>query len=269
MKLFNISAKDSTKYFNEVEEKLIEETRYTLELEQSQEIADACRHLPDTLFPNYYPEYSSERILTMDWMDGIHLTDFKPEKDTGNKIGQALWDFYMYQIHTLKKVHADPHPGNFLVSEGNKLIVLDFGCIKEIPEDFSIPYFNLLNNDTLGSKELVEDNMYRLEILKDSDLVSEKEFFLEMFSNLFGVFAKPFNKSSFDFSNKDFFNELASMGKKYSTNPDVRKMNSNRGSKHFIYINRTFFGLYNLLHLLEADNIIIDNIGWRNLKGAE
>jgi predicted unusual protein kinase regulating ubiquinone biosynthesis (AarF/ABC1/UbiB family) len=51
-------------------------------------------------------------------------------------VGQALWDFYMYQIHILKKVHADPHPGNFLVNDNNELVALDFGCMKQIPNDF-------------------------------------------------------------------------------------------------------------------------------------
>ncbi len=263
LKLFNISAKDSTKYFNEVEEKLIEETQYTLELEHSQLIANACRHLPNLIFPNYYPEYSSEKILTMDWMDGVHLSDFKPHKVLSNKIGQALWDFYMYQINTLKKVHADPHPGNFLVSNDEKLIVLDFGCVKGIPDSFYKPYFELLKSETLNDKELFETNMYSLEILKESDSQEEKQFFSEMFRQLFSVFSKPFNQESFDFSNKEFFNELAAMGKRYSSNPDVKKMNTNRGSKHFIYINRTFFGLYNLLHILGADNIIINNLGWK------
>jgi predicted unusual protein kinase regulating ubiquinone biosynthesis (AarF/ABC1/UbiB family) len=72
----------------------------------------------------------------MDWMTGKHLSEFaKPIaiKEVANKVGQALWDFYMYQIHILKKVHADPHPGNFLVNDNNELVALDFGCMKQIP----------------------------------------------------------------------------------------------------------------------------------------
>jgi predicted unusual protein kinase regulating ubiquinone biosynthesis (AarF/ABC1/UbiB family) len=75
----------------------------------------------------------------MDWMTGKHLSEFaKPiAKEIANKVGQALWDFYMYQIHILKKVHADPHPGNFLVNDNNELVALDFGCMKQIPTDFT------------------------------------------------------------------------------------------------------------------------------------
>ena len=129
IKMFNIKGEGSDEYFKEVENKLKEETNYKLELQQSEEIADKCRMIPNLKFPNYYPEYSSQRILTMDWMDGLHLSEYIQKKNTQkdlNQIGQALWDFYMYQMHVLKKVHADPHPGNFLISKDNKLIVIDF-----------------------------------------------------------------------------------------------------------------------------------------------
>ncbi len=120
IKMFNIKGKDSDKYFKEVENKLIEETNYIFGIEQSQEIAKACKHIPNLLFPKYYTNLSSDRIITMDWMEGEHLSEFassQSDQEKANKLGQALWDFYMYQIHVLKKVHADPHPGNFLVSK--------------------------------------------------------------------------------------------------------------------------------------------------------
>jgi predicted unusual protein kinase regulating ubiquinone biosynthesis (AarF/ABC1/UbiB family) len=73
----------------------------------------------------------------MDWMTEsiFHLHKDNSNK-IANKVGQALWDFYMYQIHILKKVHADPHPGN-LVNDNNELVALDFGCMKQIPTDFT------------------------------------------------------------------------------------------------------------------------------------
>ncbi len=250
LKLFNISAKDSDKYFSEVEHKLLEETDYLLELKQSQAISNACKHLPDLIFPKYYPELSSERILTMDWMTGTHLSEVKIGKKTGNKLGQALWDFYMYQIHVLGQVHADPHPGNFLLSEDEKLIVLDFGCVKQIPKSFYSPYFSLLNEETLNNKEKFEQILFQLEILRSNDSKEEISFFTDMFNQLFRLFSRPFNQMHFDFSDAGFFQEL--------------KMNTNRGSKHFIYVNRTFFGLYNLLHLLQANEIKINNHHWNN-----
>jgi predicted unusual protein kinase regulating ubiquinone biosynthesis (AarF/ABC1/UbiB family) len=65
IRMFNLQGKDSDKYFKEVEDKLIEETNYLLELKQSQEVVAACSKIDHLVFPNYYPEYSS---LAINWV---------------------------------------------------------------------------------------------------------------------------------------------------------------------------------------------------------
>ena len=260
IKMFNIRGKDSDKYFKEVENKLSEETNYVLEVEQSQAIVEACKHIPNLKFPNYYPEISSDRIITMDWMDGVHLSEFTSEnQETRNKLGQALWDFYMFQIHKLKKVHADPHPGNFLISPKNELIVIDFGCMKTIPDEFYVPYFELANEESLQDPVFFEKKLFELEILRKEDSPEELAFFRNIFHELLSLFTQPFNKEVFDFSDEDFFGRISELGTKYAKSTELKNMNGNRGSKHFIYINRTFFGLYNLMHDLKAKDVKINN----------
>ena len=255
IRMFNLQGKDSDKYFKEVEDKLIEETNYLLELNQSQEVVKACEIIENLVFPQYYPEYSSERIITMDWMTGIHLSEFtniNKNTTTANKLGQALWDFYMYQIHVLKKVHADPHPGNFLVNDNNQLIALDFGCMKKIPLDFYVPYFELIDKKVINNPIIFKEKLFELEILRNDDTKEEVEYFTTMFYDLMYLFTLPFQEEHFDFSNPDFFGDIAKLGERFAKDTNIRKMNGNRGSKHFIYMNRTFFGLYNLMYDLKA-----------------
>ncbi|WBU89308.1 ABC1 kinase family protein [Cellulophaga omnivescoria] len=262
IKMFNIKGKDSDKYFSEVENKLIEETNYLLEIKQSKEMAKACKHIPNLKFPEYYEQFSSERIITMDWMKGEHLSEFtahNSDQKKANVIGQALWDFYMYQMHALRKVHADPHPGNFLISNKGELIALDFGCIKEVPTDFYIPYFELAKPEIINNPVLFSQRMHQLEILKEEDTKEEIAFFSDLFYEMLSLFTKPFHNETFDFSDPVFFNQIAELGEKYSKSTELRKMNGNRGSKHFIYINRTFFGLYNLMFDLKSKDIKINN----------
>ena len=259
IRMFNLQGKDSDKYFKEVEDKLIEETNYLLELEQSQEVVAACKKIENLVFPEYYPEFSSEKIITMDWMTGIHLSEFtkkNTDQAVADKIGQALWDFYMYQIHILKKVHADPHPGNFLVNDKNELVALDFGCMKTIPTDFYIPYFELIDKKVINNAELFNTKLFELEILRADDSKEEIAYFTEMFYDLLSLFTKPFQEENFDFSDESFFESIAQLGERFSKDTNLRKMNGNRGSKHFIYMNRTFFGLYNLLFDLKAKIVV-------------
>ncbi|WP_273005172.1 ABC1 kinase family protein [Leeuwenhoekiella blandensis] len=254
-RMFNLKGKDKEKYFKEVEEKLLEETDYLLEVKQSQEITKQCSIIPDLRFPKYYPELSSERIITMDWMTGVHLSEFtevNTDKDAADKIGQALWDFYMFQMHHLKQVHADPHPGNFLVDADHNLIAIDFGCIKKVPQEFYEPYFELAKPENINDPVIFKEKMFELEILKKEDSPEEIAFFSELFHEMLSLFTKPFHLETFDFSDESFFAQIADLSDKYSKDTQLRKMNGNRGSKHFLYINRTFFGLYNLMHDLGA-----------------
>lgn len=261
MKMFNIKGKDSDKYFKEVENKLLEETDYILEVAQSKEITEACKDIPNLKFPKYYEELSGERIITMDWMTGKHLSEFtkaNTNTEKANKIGQTLWDFYMFQMHQLKRVHADPHPGNFLVDEDANLIVIDFGCVKTVPEEFYVPYFELAKPENINNPEVFLEKIYALEILKVEDSPEEIKFFSELFYEMLSLFTLPFHSENFDFSDENFFAKIAAFSAKYSKDTELRKMNGNRGSKHFLYINRTFFGLYNLMNDLGA-KVSIDN----------
>lgn len=256
IRMFNLQGKDSDKYFREVESKLIEETNYTLELEQSLEITRACKMLPNMEFPAYYPELSCERILTMDWMEGRHLSEFTAtpfQQEQGNLLGQALWDFYMFQMHGLRKVQADPHPGNFLVSDRGTLIAIDFGCMKAVPEEFYTPYFELARRENIENDDRFTEKLYALEILSPADSPGERKYFKELFKEMLSVFTAPFNEARFDFGDEAFWHRIAALSIRYSKDEQLRKMNANRGSRHFLYINRTFFGLYNMLHDLKAN----------------
>ena len=198
-------------------------------------------------------------------MTGVHLSEFK-NSDTiiANQLGQALWDFYMYQIHILRKVHADPHPGNFLVSPDNQLIALDFGCMKQIPNEFYIPYFELIDKEIIDNKEIFSMKLFELEILRTDDSKEEIDYFTQLFYDLLSLFTQPFQSETFDFSNEEFFDNIAKLGERFTKDTNFRKMNGNRGSKHFIYMNRTFFGLYNLMFDLKAKIVVTNYLKYQS-----
>jgi predicted unusual protein kinase regulating ubiquinone biosynthesis (AarF/ABC1/UbiB family) len=197
----------------------------------------------------------------MDWMSGIHLAQYTSKQNDpqeSNSIGQTLWDFYMYQMHVLKRVHADPHPGNFLVDSSGNLIAIDFGCIKDVPEDFYVPYFELAQKEAMEDRDFFIDKITALEILRPDDSAKDSAYITDLFHELLGVLTFPFHNETFDFSDEIFWGKVAQMSECLSKDEQLRKLNGNRGSRHFLYINRTFFGLYNLLHDLKS-NVVVDN----------
>ncbi|MFC4210294.1 ABC1 kinase family protein [Pedobacter lithocola] len=251
-RLLGMSEKELNIYIKEVEERLLEETDYELEVKRSIEFSVACKNLDNVVFPTYYPGLSGKRIISMDWIDGLHLKEFlqtNPSQELRNKIGQALWDFYNFQQHELRAVHADPHPGNFMITPDEKLGVIDFGCIKEMPDDFYYPFFSLISTDVINDKAKTIDAFRQLDMIHKDDTASQVEFYYKSYKEMIELFAKPYINNTFDFSQNEFFEKLYEYGEKIAKMPEFKQA---RGVKHFIYVNRTNFGLYTILHDLKA-----------------
>ena len=251
-RLLGMSEKELNIYISEVEERLLEETDYELEVRRSIKFSKACANLKNVVFPTYYPKLSSAKIITMDWMEGLHLKEFlatNPSQKLKNKIGQALWDFYNFQQHELRAVHADPHPGNFLITPDEKLAVIDFGCIKELPEDFYNPFFGLIFPDLMGDKAATIKAFRELEMIQPNDDKKQIDFYYKAYKEMISLFALPYTSKTFDFSKPEFFEQLYAWGEKIGRMPEFKQP---RGVKHFIYVNRTNFGLYTLLNELGA-----------------
>jgi predicted unusual protein kinase regulating ubiquinone biosynthesis (AarF/ABC1/UbiB family) len=253
--LFNISDADIDYYMDEVQEKLLEETNYELELQRGTEISNACSHLQNLVFPHYYPALSAKRIITMEWMDGFHIDDFlltEPSQEVRNMIGQALWDFYDFQIHVLKKVHADAHPGNYLFREDGTVAVIDFGCVKEIPLDFYQQYFRIHDRDFASDPSKFEEWLYDLSFLNTTDTPKEKALFKSLFREMVDLFGKPFHSDEFDFSDEKFFKAIYNLSEQVASSREIKNANAARGARDGLYINRTYFGLYHILNKLKA-----------------
>ncbi len=251
-RMLGMSEKELDVYMKEVEERLLEETDYELEVRRSIEFSEACSGLDNVVFPQYYPELSSKRIITMDWLEGKHLKEFlqtNPSQQLRNQIGQALWDFYNFQQHELRAVHADPHPGNFMITAEGKLGIIDFGCIKEMPEDFYYPFFSLTSTGLMDNREETIKAFRQLDMIHLNDTPAQIEFYYTMYRQMISLFAKPYITDHFNFGQTTFFDDLYGFGEKVSKMPEFKQA---RGVKHFIYVNRTNFGLYNILHELKA-----------------
>ncbi len=255
VQLLSLNDAEIDRYFKEVESKLLEEADYILELKRSIEATEQCSKIPNLFFPKYYPELSSDKIITMDWLDGLHLKEFlatNPSQEVRNQIGQALWDFYDFQMHEIKAVHADPHPGNFIFTQEGKLGIIDFGCIKVIPEDFHKNYFALINPDILDKPGEMMRIFKHLEFILNEDSEKLQEFFFGLFYNMIEILGRPYKNDSFDFGDDSYVKEVYAYFEYVANVKELKTASAARGSEHGLYVNRTFFGLYTLLNDLKA-----------------
>lgn len=255
LRLFNVKEKDVEPYIKEVEGRLLEETDYELEVRRSIQISEASAEVENVVFPKYYPELSGPRVITMDWLEGLPIKRFleiEPSQAIRNKVGQSLWDFTDYQIHQLKMLHADPHPGNFLIQEDGTVGVIDFGCVKEVPEAFYKHYFSIVRGEILDDQVALDKALYELEFFKPGDDEAKKNFYRDLLVESIRLVTRPFRNEVFDFGDTRFFEDLHAYGEKMQKDKSLRNADSARGSAHGIYINRTYFGLYNILNQLGA-----------------
>lgn len=253
--LFGWRDRDMEVYFDEVKARLLEEANYTLELQRGSWIASQCAALQGLEFPRYYPELSGPRVLVMSWLEGKHLDEYlatAPSQTERDRAGQAMWNFYNFQVHQLRMMHADAHPGNFLFMPGGGVGVLDFGCVKEIPEDFYEVYRMLISPGILEDDVQFTEAARKGGLLLDDDSPEERKFFLDLLRDSIGMLCLPFHQDSFDFSDKAYFDRLYTFGEATAKRPELRSRRALRGTRDSLYLNRAYFGLYLLLHKLGA-----------------
>jgi predicted unusual protein kinase regulating ubiquinone biosynthesis (AarF/ABC1/UbiB family) len=242
------SAEEMEPYFEEVTEKLLEEANYRLELKNSMEFREACAHLDGIVFPEYFPEVSSDRVLTMSWLEGMHLREFMATAapETITLAAQRIWDFYDYQTHVLHRINADPHPGNFLFFADGRVGVLDFGCTKQMTEETYEDYFRLANPTLLLDREGTLAAFAKLGILRPSDSPENVEFLLDVFVQLIRLVTRPLHQGSFYFNDPAFYQEVADIGMRIAEKRELR------GNREFLFINRMFLGLFTLMQQMDA-----------------
>ncbi len=113
-----------------LKETLPQELDFRREAAAMTELRAAFQHRTDVLIPIVIPELSTQRLLVMEFIDGIKITDRAALLDADislNAVARLLNDVYAEQIFRLGILHGDPHPGNLLVQPGPVLVLLDHG----------------------------------------------------------------------------------------------------------------------------------------------
>lgn len=118
--------------------RLFGELDYVQEGKNCEKFEELYRHVPRVRTPGIKWEATSRRVLTMEWIDGVKLTDKAAMADAGLDVV----DFVTVGVEcTLRQLleagffHADPHPGNLLATKGGDLVYLDFGMMSEAPSN--------------------------------------------------------------------------------------------------------------------------------------
>lgn len=115
------------------------ELNFNRELQHLQLFGRELEHVEGVLVPKPHPKLSSARVLTMQLLEGVPVSDLAEGKSTVDetsrqKLAKLAAEVYVEMIFMHGIYHADPHPGNVLVVDGNKLGLLDFGMVGRIDD---------------------------------------------------------------------------------------------------------------------------------------
>lgn len=124
---------DLVSLLDEFAQNFYQELDYQNECRNGLKIAEDMRKLPMVVIPKNYPDYTSRRVHTAQWVDGEKLSQSVAD-DVGALVNLGVIT-YLTQLLDTGFFHADPHPGNMLRTPDGKLVILDFGLMTKITDD--------------------------------------------------------------------------------------------------------------------------------------
>jgi predicted unusual protein kinase regulating ubiquinone biosynthesis (AarF/ABC1/UbiB family) len=147
---------DATEIKEEIADRLREELDYKREAKHVALYREMLANEPLIRVPEVWPELSTGRLLTLDWMEGGKMLAHKQDPlDVRNRIATAMFTAWWFPFSRFGVIHGDPHLGNYSVFEGGGapagINLLDYGCIRVFPPSFVQGvvdlYRGLLNGD--------------------------------------------------------------------------------------------------------------------------
>lgn len=125
-------------HMEDMEEMLKLEADYEREAGFMEQAFEIFKDYPQIVVPGYYKEFSSSRVLTMDYLQGKHLPQYmesNPPLEQRNTFGELISIAIMRLSYHSRSYYADPHPGNFLMMDNGNLGFIDFGCHRELTQE--------------------------------------------------------------------------------------------------------------------------------------
>ncbi len=123
----------------EARERFLEECDYLHEAHCQARFRDIFTHHPVLSVPEVHRAFCTRRVLTTTFVEGLGLDAFlrgEPSQETRDRLGEALYTFYIGTLFQHRLYNCDPHPGNYLFRADGTAIVLDYGCTREFDADF-------------------------------------------------------------------------------------------------------------------------------------
>ena len=149
-----------TPLLEEFRKSLLHELDYRLEARNLAVFADNLRDFERIVVPQHVEDYTTSRVLTMEYVRGKKITSLSPlakiELD-GYQLAEHLFQAYMQQILVDGFFHADPHPGNVFLTDDGRVALIDLGMVARVSPRFQENLIQLLLSISEGRGDETAD----------------------------------------------------------------------------------------------------------------
>ena len=137
---------DSKEVVRELEERLAEELDYRREADNVERFRKLLASDDEVIIPRVHRKLSASRVLTMDRLEGYPLQDIMApgvDQELKDWVGVKLFRLLWRQLLEFGVLHADPHPGNYLVTHHPRIGILDFGSVRVFEPEVRLGYLRM------------------------------------------------------------------------------------------------------------------------------
>jgi aarF domain-containing kinase len=233
-------------HFEEVRRMLNQEVDYVQEAESTRLAGELFRAGDGIVVPRVYADYSGQRVLTTEYLQGLHLTDYlatNPTQASRNAFGTKMYIAWL-RMYCAYMPYADPHPGNYLFMDDGRLALLDFGCVQRYgPEEREI--VRLADRMFYDDRSLMPEVIRRVCGVSEGD--SEYPEYLKMMTESCDWMMEPEARPGpFDFGDESHFKRGVAWFVR------ANRERTTRAQPMYVYWNRSVFGIKAMLFRLRA-----------------
>lgn len=235
--------------FDEVQSMLNQELDYLNEMKWTNEFRKALKNDSRFVVPKTYPDYTNTQVIATSFEEGVTVDS--PEvaalpQDRRNKIALAALELYFIELFQLGFVQTDPHIGNYRIQineEQDKILLFDFGAVREFSEDFLKNYRGLIKSALLRDYNGLKEYSLNLKFTQESDPEKLKNSFYEFCI----LMVEPFTHQEYDWSNTDLPKRITKMVAEVIMEFKVRTP-----PKEVVFLDRKTTGVFIFLSILKA-----------------
>ncbi|KAF6994340.1 hypothetical protein CFC21_011067 [Triticum aestivum] len=168
-KYVDIITTDAVALIDEFARRVFQELNYVQEGQNARRFKKLYADKQDILVPDIFWDYTSAKVLTMEWIEGVKLNQQAAIEGQGLKVLDLVNIGIQCSLRQLLEYgyfHADPHPGNILATPEGKLAFLDFGMMSETPEDARVAIIGHVVHMVNRDYEAMARDYYALDFLK-------------------------------------------------------------------------------------------------------